>query len=45
MGLAVNYFFLRRILEGIMEGIGDLCNNNGEVVCGSNVNNQPECGL
>ena len=27
-----------------MEGIGEIRNTNGEVVCGSNDKNKPECG-
>ena len=44
MGWAVKHFSLRGSLEGILEGIGYIRNTNGEVVCGSNGNNQPECG-
>ena len=40
----VNDLSLRGSLEGIMEGIGDICDVNGEVVCGRNGNNQLECG-
>ena len=32
----VNNLPLIRSLEGIMEGIGEIRNTNGEVVCGSN---------
>ena len=44
MGGAINYLLLRGSLESILEGIGDIYHINGEVVCGSNGNNQPECG-
>ena len=43
MGWTVNYFLLRRILEDILEGIGDIYNNIVEVVCVRNGNNNPEC--
>ena len=39
----VNNLLLRGILEGIIEGICDICNANGEVVGGSNGKNQLEC--
>ena len=45
MGWTVNNFPLKLILEGIMEGIGDIRYTNGEVLCLSNAKNQPECGL
>ena len=44
MGYTINNLFLRGILEGIMDGIGEIYDTNDEVVCGSNGNNQPECG-
>ena len=43
MGWQVNNLPLIGILEGLLEGIGDLCNTNGEVVSGINGKNQPEC--
>ena len=45
MGWTVNYFFLVGSLGAILEGIGDICDTNGEVVCVSNGVNNPECGL
>ena len=44
MGYTINNLFLRGILEGIMDGIGEIYDTNDEVVCGSNGNNKPECG-
>ena len=43
MGFQVNNFPLVGIREDIMEGIGDIFNTNGDIVSGSNGNNQPEC--
>ena len=40
MGWTVNNLLLRVSLEGIIEGIGDIQNTNGEVVGGINGNNQ-----
>ena len=45
MGQTVNILPLRRILEGILEGIGYTRYTNGEVVCGQNEKNDPECGF
>ena len=39
----INNFMLRGILESILEGAGEICNENGEVVGLSNVRNKPEC--
>ena len=44
MGQTVNHLPLRGNLEGILEGIGDIHYTNGEVVCGSNGKNHPQCG-
>ena len=43
MGFQVNNFPLVGIREGIMEGIGDILNANGDILSGRNGNNQPEC--
>ena len=43
MGYTVNNLPLRGSLEVIIEGISDIHNTNGDMVCGWNVNNQPEC--
>ena len=43
MGWKVNGFMLRGSLEGILEVMGDIYDTNGEVLCGSSGNNQPEC--
>ena len=42
MGWAVNNFPLIGILEAILEVIGDIHNINGNMVGGSNGNNQTE---
>ena len=44
MGWTVNDFPLRVILKSVLEGIGDIRNTDGEVLCGSNGNNRTECG-
>ena len=44
MGRTVNNLTLRGSFGGIMEGIDEIRNTNGEVVCDSNGDNQPECG-
>ena len=41
----VNGLLLRGRLDRILEGIGDICDTNGEVECGSNGNNHPDCGF
>ena len=43
MGWTFNKIPLRGILSGIMESIGDIRNINGDMVGGSNGNNQMEC--
>ena len=43
MGRTVNNLLLRGSLEVTMEGIFDIRNDNGDVVCGSNGKNQPDC--
>ena len=45
MGWKVNNFLLRVSLEVILEGIGDICDANGEVVCVRNGKHQSECGF
>ena len=42
MGWTVNNLPLKLILEGVMEGIGDMHNINGDMVGGINGNNQKE---
>ena len=44
MGQIVNNFLIRS-LEGILEGVCEIRNTNGDLVCGSNGNNKPDCGL
>ena len=44
MGWTVNYLLLKGILGVILEGIGDICDTNGEAVYGRTGNNHPECG-
>ena len=41
MGRAVNNLRIRGSLDDILEGIGDIRTTNGEVLGGSNGNNQP----
>ena len=43
MGWSVNNFPFRGILEGILEGIGDIRNTNGDVVGGRDGINNPDC--
>ena len=43
MGRTVNNYPLRGILEGITEGIVDIRSTHGDMVCGSNIKNNPEC--
>ena len=43
MGWTVNNSSLRGSLEGILEGIDDICNTDGEVLGERNGNNQLEC--
>ena len=42
-GWVFNNFMVGGGLESIMEGIGDICNYYGEVVGGSDGDNQTEC--
>ena len=44
MRWTVNSSQLVGILEGVLKGIGEIHNTNGEVVCGINFNNHPGYG-
>ena len=45
MWWTVKNLSLRGIREGVLEGIGDIRDTNGEVVGGINVNSNPGCGF